>query len=579
MKFKFIPFLNNIISELLIIFVLILTINLLVGNVKIRISSDGVGYYDYLPSIFIYHDIVRKDITIQQDSALYSRFSNNHIFVNYSDYKVNKYPVGTSILQFPFFFYAYLTTDLEDSHDDGYQLSFHRQIFHAAIFYLFLALIFIKLLLQLYGINKHIILLIQIGIVFSTSVIHYVNVDPGFSHIYSLCVISSFLFFSKLYFINKKAKDFLLASLLLGLVLLIRNINVLIIFFIPFIAGSFQNLKSTFFQLFKNHIMVLLGLLAFISVCSIQMLFWYFQTGNFIIYSYQGESFDFFNPQIFNILFSYKKGLFIYTPILFFLIILSFCVLIYHKKYYLVLSWLLFFSILTFVLSSWWSWFYGCSYGLRAYIDFYPIFFILFAIALNYLTKKQLIISAVIISLTVPINIIQTYQYKEFILHWIDMDKEKYWKIFLKTAPQYKLLVWKKSLNMDKYISIKEFQLDDNEYNANSSEILLQVKSSEIEHFNKVECIQISFENEFDEKNKSNIQLYITDDSEYKYWHQCSLIHFHEEKLNYWHNGKYDFIFSPINEKSEFLINIVINSINQSNQLKNIKINFLYKKN
>ena len=33
--------------------------------------------------------------------------------------------------------------------------------------------------------------------------------------------------------------------------------------------------------------------------------------------------------------------------------------------------------------------------------------------------------------LTIPISVIQTYQYKEYILHWIDMDKEKFWKVFL----------------------------------------------------------------------------------------------------------------------------------------------------
>jgi hypothetical protein len=38
---------------------------------------------------------------------------------------------------------------------------------------------------------------------------------------------------------------------------------------------------------------------------------------------------------------------------------------------------------------------------------------------------------------TVPVNLIQSYQYQKFILHWDQMDRERFWKIFLKTDRKY----------------------------------------------------------------------------------------------------------------------------------------------
>ncbi|MFA4863681.1 MAG: hypothetical protein WC605_07915, partial [Bacteroidales bacterium] len=65
--------LKSIINEILIIFIFIFLINNYIGNVDKTIKADGVGYYDYLPSLFIHHDLIRKDIPVQKDSILYDR--------------------------------------------------------------------------------------------------------------------------------------------------------------------------------------------------------------------------------------------------------------------------------------------------------------------------------------------------------------------------------------------------------------------------------------------------------------------------------------------------------------------------
>jgi hypothetical protein len=51
--------LKFIFGELLVIVLFLTSINNFIGNVDFTIQADGIGYYDYLPATFIYHDLNR----------------------------------------------------------------------------------------------------------------------------------------------------------------------------------------------------------------------------------------------------------------------------------------------------------------------------------------------------------------------------------------------------------------------------------------------------------------------------------------------------------------------------------------
>jgi hypothetical protein len=114
--------------EILIMWSFVFVMNHYVGTVEKSINSDGEGYYDYLPSIFIHNDLVRKNDTIAEGLPLYDRIKDFGVYENYEKYKVNRYPCGTAVLQLPFFLYTYWTTDLDGTYADGYQLPFQRAI-------------------------------------------------------------------------------------------------------------------------------------------------------------------------------------------------------------------------------------------------------------------------------------------------------------------------------------------------------------------------------------------------------------------------------------------------------------------
>ena len=166
-------------------------------------------------------------------------------------------------------------------------------------------------------------------------------------------------------------------------------------------------------------------------IISIQLIIYKVQCGDFFVYSYQGEGFNFTDPQIFNFLFSYQKGLFVYTPI-FLLPLLGLYTLFKLSRYHFF-AFVVPMSIVIYVLSSWWCWFYGGSFSSRVMVvEFIPLFALLLGIALQHFKKpyRNTLLASMLVVLFVCQ--IQIFQYRYYEIHWAHMNKEKYWKVFLR---------------------------------------------------------------------------------------------------------------------------------------------------
>ncbi len=565
--------------ECILILLLLFTIQQFIGFPERAIFSDGEGYYEYLPATFIHKDINRRNKPATEYPHIYERINNYGNYIDYKEYKVNKYQIGTAVLQAPFFLYAYCNASLTDTFEDGYQRPFQTSMLVSAFFYLLLGLYFFKKFLELYEIKKPLIFLSQFLLVFSTSIIHYVNTEATFSHVYSFFAITAFLYVVKLYYTKKQTRDFLLAAAVFGLVLLIRQVNGLLIFALPFLAGSWENFKSTAQDLLRKPVILLYAAALISIVFSIQCYYWYMQTGKIFIYSYVEESFNFLTPRFIKILFSYRKGLFVYTPVLLICLAGVFYFL-KEKKYYLFFTWFFFFTIITFVFSSWWSWMYGCSYGMRVYIEFYPLFFLPFVLLLQKVSMPVKITLIAFALITVPINIIQTYQYKNYILHWIDMNKDDYWKIFLKTDKRYEGILFQNKIDTS-YAIVKEIRVPDQQIPAYTWGEFYRVSSREIPDFHKTAYIKVVIDNEYLEADSSSVILTINDTLEKKnyYWVQKNLIHFAKGKFNTKQTGYYNFETEAIGiPRKPLMIGLEMRTTDQPATLKNIRILF-YRKN
>jgi hypothetical protein len=148
------------------------------------------------------------------------------------------------------------------------------------------------------------------------------------------------------------------------------------------------------------------------------------------VYSYEEEGFNFADPQIFNVLFSYKKGLFVYTPIT--LIALFGLFPMAGKNFWQTLTLLLFFVLFTYIISSWWNWYYGGSFSSRVYLDIMWLFALLLGVLLDSINAKWLKTGLItVLIILVLFCQMQTYQYRRMLIHWDGLDKDRYWELFL----------------------------------------------------------------------------------------------------------------------------------------------------
>ena len=565
-------------GEAIIIFALIFCINNYFGNKEQLLNADGKGYYDYLPSLFIYGDLPSPEKNESETTKVSDRINKTDFYVHYKNCRVNKYPCGVAVLLIPIFACADFCAPLLGYANDGFSLPYQKAVFYGALIYLFLALLFLRKLLELYDFKTGTIFFIQLVVVFATPIINYVYSEPAFSHLYSFFAITAFLFYTKSFFFKTQTKHFLWACFFLGLVVILRQVNILIILFIPFIAGSFKDLKSGFLVVLKNKPAIIKGLLIFFSIVFIQLYFWHYQTGEFFVYSYQGETFNFLQPHFIDILFSYRKGLFVYTPVFIFL----FFGLFYYLKernYFLFSSGLLFFVILTYVLSSWYCWYYGMSYGLRAYIDYFSVFCIFLASAIYKSGKPMKTILVLLMLFTIPLNFIQIWQYDKYIFHWSEMDKRKYWDVFLETENRFRGYLWKREYDIEKFSEkiIFEKNLGEGYAEANTTTEIIIFEGIDKAKLDEGKLIEVSFENTFNRDNDGYVEFFIQGLESSKVYFSVGtpLIHFSQEGLDKNQEGSFVYELPLIEGKESKKIFIKIASTNQAITLKNIKIKIL----
>ena len=390
-------------------------------NYRSIISSDGRGYYQYFES------------TLGSQSLAKQEANGTYLVYTPDSAVVNKYFVGLSVLWSPFILpvYAYygLTADWDVNF---YAEGFQKAISMAALCYLLLGLLAMQKLLQSFNFDQRVVNFTLFAFFFGSNLSYYSIIAPAMSHVYSFALIAAFLLYVRKFSIRQNSQYFLYAALIFGLIVLVRPLNGLILFAIPIVWKK----DVSFIKWIKSDIELLIAAIFLIfMIGGVQLLFWYLQTGDLIQWSYAGEGFYFMKPHILDFLVSYRKGALVYTPILF----VSFFGLpfIFMKNRLRFWGSIVFVLLLLFMLSSWWNWYYGDSYGSRVLIDFYPVFVIFLAFLLQKSGSITAKVVSIIVSLLIVFNVFQSYQYYHNIMSHYDMNREKYWYIFGKFGEEY----------------------------------------------------------------------------------------------------------------------------------------------
>ncbi len=399
------------------------------------IGWDVKSYYAYLPALIIERD-AKLDF-IETKPEKYRDKMWPEIAPNGN--KVIMTTMGLSMLYFPFFAAAHVVALITNLDAHGYSGIYVMALLMSSLFYLILGFILLRNLLRKFfsEIVTGITLLLTF---FATNLHWYSQFEATMSHSYNFALFAIFLWLTDRWHNKSNLKYSILTGLCIGFITLIRPTNAIIA--LVFVFYNIVNIKQIIpkFKLFlKNYKYILIIAAMAFAVIIPQLIYWKYVTGNWFFYSYGNKgNFFFKNPQIYNGLFSYRKGWLVYTPVMI-LALIGFIFLFTKeelKKF--ALAFTTFIIINIYVIFSWWSWWYGGGLGMRSMIDSYALLTIPMAGTINYLVNQKLlkkIASYALIALFFVHGIFQTLQYYYGAIHWDSMTKKTYWDSFLRIKP------------------------------------------------------------------------------------------------------------------------------------------------
>lgn len=397
------------------------------------IQSDVMAYYLYLPATFIYHDLSLEFVDQHP-----GKFKGKVWFLaGPSGEKIIQFTCGMSMMYFPFFITAHAVAPLLGYDADGYTAPYKFALIASCVFCLGWGLYFLRRSLSRYF-SGPVTAITLLALVIGTNLLYYAVYEAPMSHAYSFALISCFVFLLIGWLEKPVWWKAVCLGLVTGMIILIRPTNILVILlFLLWGLSSWKAFIERIRFLLRHYAQILIMIVFAFIVWMPQFLYWKEISGSYLFFSY-GDRAHFFwgEPQIINILFSYRKGWFLYTPMM----LLAFAGLpfLYRRHKGLILPVTLLTVINIYVLSSWCFWWYGGSYGLRAFVDTYAVMAFPLAAITGWSLSRNLatkILLPLVFALLIAHNIFQIVQYRRGAIHFVSMTKEAYWESFGKIRP------------------------------------------------------------------------------------------------------------------------------------------------
>lgn len=403
-------------------------------------SWDVFGYYSYLPQTFVNDDPGNQDLMkLDADCRKYN-FSPYlyHFHKTKKNYFLSQYPAGMAVLFTPAFICGNIVAGITGHEKDGYSPPYQWSMLIWYVIYTFLGLFFLfKVLTHLFSIP--IAFATFLILIYGTNFYVYTLDGPGMPHLYLFMLYSALIWQVIKWHESPSRKNTFIIGSIMGLMTICR-LTELIGILIPLLwnVRDFSGFKNKLIVLFHRKKMLWLWfLMGFLIFVLPQLVYWKIYSGTYFYYSYRnaGEGFEFLIPHTFDFLFSFRKGWFIYTPVM--ILAMAGIVMMFLKKE--KNGWILFsFTVINiYVLSCWSNWWYASSFGSRTVIQTYPVYILGLAYSLNYLMSKKMVLritAAIFISFCIFLNLFQSWQLRHDIISNYRMTKDYYFAIFLKTS-------------------------------------------------------------------------------------------------------------------------------------------------
>ena len=405
------------------------------------IKWDVFGYYMYLPAFFIHNDLGLRNLDwLNEIVGIYNNTGTLYQFApSPLGYNVNQYSMGMAFLYFPFFLLGHAYALISDYPIDGFSFPYQLAIYSGGIFYLVLGLIYLRKILLYFFTDKVaaiVLLVLCLGTnYFQIQVQSNVMPHNFLFAFYAILIWITIKWHEEINFTNS-----IFLGLIIGVIILARPTEIVCVF-IPLFYGiiSFKDLKNKISIFYKKRKYISITIVTVFFIGLPQLIYWKTFAGSFIYYSYinNGEGLDLLSPNFFNVLFSFRKGWLIYTPLMLFSILGFYFVFKNYRQ--LFFSLIIFFIVNLYFISSWSNWWYASSFGQRSLMQSYAVMAIpLGAFITGILKKNQFfrVTSWLLILSFVLLNLFQTWQISVGIIDGSRMTKAYYFSVFGQTTKQ-----------------------------------------------------------------------------------------------------------------------------------------------
>lgn len=434
------------------------------GNV---IQWDVFGYYLYLPFQFIYHDIEIKDEqciwniihTYHNTETLYQLTQAP------SGIHIMKYSMGLAILYAPFFFVAHAIALLTGYPADGFSQPYQVSMLVCGLCYTFLGLFYLRKILR-YFFSEGVTALTILLVVFGTNyLVHTGLYGQGLmSHNFLFTLYVILIWYTIRFHQSVSYKYATICGVLVGLIALSRPTEIISLL-IPLLwnANTIPSLKEKI-KFIRVNLKKYFLLMLFAGLTgSVQLIYWKIHAGKFIFNSYNanaGEGFEFLHSFLSQVLFSFRKGWLIYTPLMLFALV----GIILSRTYLFFFALCAYFLINLFIVSSWSCWWYAGSFGQRALIPSYAFLSLPLGLFIQrILSSKKMVLkkgTVLLLMLCVLLSIFQTIQFDRGIIDDTRMTRAYYLSTFgqlsAPTNEQKKLLLVQRSVTLNDSLGNEE---------------------------------------------------------------------------------------------------------------------------
>jgi hypothetical protein len=400
------------------------------------IKWDVYGYYLYLPATFIYDDPGIRDLTWVD--TLQRRYDPTATFYQVQDgvdgMKSIKYPCGSAVIWSPFFFAANFLAEPLGYPADGLSPPYSWALVIGGIIYAFIGLWFLrKVLLKFFTDTVASILLVLITL--GTNYWSMAASETVMPHANSFALNCILLWLVVRWHEQPTYYRSIAMAATLGIGVLIRPTEIFWIL-VPILwnISSWKTFVDKIKFLWAHRMHIVIFSFVFVAVLSLQLFYWKYTMGTWVSYGYQ-EKFAILRPFLAKCFFSFKKGWFIYTPLMIFCFAGFYFVWKRKREIFWALA--LFVCVHTWVIFSWECWWYAACFSQRGAIDMYaimtlPLGFLITAVSLKSTWIKLTL--GVVIGFCLLLNLFQTWQYNHGIISLERMSAAYYWRIFGKTS-------------------------------------------------------------------------------------------------------------------------------------------------